>query len=375
MTLSKEFAKKFETKEFEAYRLLHTDGSFMIEQGTLAAYKEDQVTKYELLATLDMKTSDICREADGKVYEVEKAVVGVNYPPLHVFCRTTTTPHYEDSDTSKNTRVSRDPVTGKNYYVPADMKYKVWYKRYIASNPQSIITEKKWQNRYADKKQFEQYTEKLGPENLLKSFDEFQTTKYSDPTEYGILKAQVKGMTYYEKAIANEPDITAQVMKVAESAGMDIIGIKNRIKSKKRYLEKIKRKYNPDKNEYEVKDILRYTYSSNPIELTERTLKSIDVYHNMGYNTVEVKNSWLDSLDPYNGINTTIQSPSGQKFELQYHTPESFAIKDGKMHKLYEKQQSLTDTSSKEYMDLTDQMFELSDSLEVPVNISEVKNK
>jgi hypothetical protein len=182
-------------------------------------------------------------------------------------------------------------------------------------------------------------------------------------------------MTYYNKAVAAEPEITAQVKKTAESVGMDVIGIENRIKSKKRYLEKIRRKYNPDKNEYEIKDILRYTYSSSPIELSEKTLKSIDVYKEMGYNTVEVKNSWLNNLDPYNGINTTIQSPSGQKFELQYHTPDSFKIKDGEMHKLYEKQQSLTDTSSKEYMDLTDQMFELSDSLEVPVNISEVKNK
>lgn len=133
MTLSKDFSKKFETKEFEAYRLLHTEGSFMIEQGTLAAYKEDGVEKYQILATLDTKTSDICRDADGDVYDVDKAVTGKNYPPLHVFCRSTTVPHYEDADTWLDERVARDPDTGKTYKVWADTKYPEWYEKYVRS--------------------------------------------------------------------------------------------------------------------------------------------------------------------------------------------------------------------------------------------------
>jgi len=84
-TLAKDFARRFKTKEYEAYRLLHTESSFIIEQGTLVAYKEDGVEKYQILATLDMKTSDICRSEDGKIYDVDKAVVGVNYPPFHPF--------------------------------------------------------------------------------------------------------------------------------------------------------------------------------------------------------------------------------------------------------------------------------------------------
>ncbi len=374
-TLAKDFSKKFETKEFEAYRLLHTEGSFIMEQASQVAYKEDGVEKYKWLATLDIKTCERCRERDGKTYDVDKAVAGVNMPPLHSFDRCTTVPHYDNQDATDRTRKARDPVVGKSYEVPANMTYKQWHKEFIEDNPGAAVAEKKWKNRKSDKHQYEEYKNILGEDYLPKSFDEFQGIKYSDVNEYGILKAQVKGMGYYNKAITNEPEITDHVKKVAESVGMNVIGIENRIKSKKRYLEKIRRKYSPDKNEYEVKDILRYTYASSPIELSGNTLKSIDVYKDMGYNTVEIKNSWMDGLDPYNGINTTIQSPSGQKFELQYHTPDSFKIKDGEMHKIYEKQQSLTDTSSKEYMDLTDQMFELSDSLEVPVNISEVKNK
>lgn len=130
-TLAKDFAKRFKTKEYEAYRLLHTESSFIIEQGTLAAYKEDGVEKYQILATLDNRTSEICRDEDGKIYDIDKVVVGVNYPPYHPFCRTTTVPYYEDDEDS--IRVARDPITGKTYEVPADMTYRQWQKKFISA--------------------------------------------------------------------------------------------------------------------------------------------------------------------------------------------------------------------------------------------------
>lgn len=129
-TLKGEFAKKFKAREYDAYRLLHTDGSFIIEQSTLASYKESGVEKYENFATLDMKTSDICRDIDGSVYLVSEAVTGINYPPFHPFCRTTTVPRYDDIDYSNSTRVARDKE-GKAYKVPGDMTFNEWYSKFI----------------------------------------------------------------------------------------------------------------------------------------------------------------------------------------------------------------------------------------------------
>lgn len=371
-TLTKDFAKKFGTKEFEAYRLLHTEGSFIMGQGTLAGYKEDEIGKYQILATLDIKTSDICRHQDGKVYDVDKAVVGVNYWPFHMFCRTTDVPYYEDSDYSEDKRVARDPVTGKTYEVPADMSYEEWHEKYIENNPEALLSEKKWKNRYTDKKQYDNYKDVIGTEYLPKSFDEFQNIKHSAGDEYGILKAQAKGMTYYNKAIANEPEITEHIKRVAESSGMDVAGLDNRIKNKDTYLGKIRRKYKPDGNEYEVKDIIRYTYTSSSLDLSEKTVKAIDTHSKLGYNTIEIENYWLDDLNPYNGINTILQSASGQKFELQYHTPESYAVKNGEMHKLYEKWRLLPN-NSEEKTNIENQMKILSESMTPPKDIERVK--
>lgn len=181
-------------------------------------------------------------------------------------------------------------------------------------------------------------------------------------------------MFFYKKAIEYEPEITAQVKLVAEMTGMDLAGMDHRIKSRKSYLNKIRRKYHPDGNQYEVKDILRYTYTASGEEYTQKVLKTIERYTDLGYNAVEIKNYWLDRQTPYNGINMIVRSPKGQVFELQYHTPESFQINSGKMHELYEKQRTIKFVKSKEYIELGDQMFELSDSMEMPKGIEKVKS-
>jgi hypothetical protein len=191
--------------------------------------------------------------------------------------------------------------------------------------------------------------------------------------ERGNITAQMKGILYYNRTVKREPEITKQVSKAAEEAGMDMVGTECRIKSRRSYLKKIRRKNGPKGSCYEVKDILRYTYTASEEELVEKLSKVIELYSVSGYNTIEVENYWLDKQNPYNGINTTMQSPEGLTFELQYHTHESFEIKNGKMHELYEKQRLMKDVSSKGYIELGDRMFELSDSMKIPKGIEKVK--
>ena len=130
-TLAKDFAKKMQSKKFDAYRLLHTEGSFLMSEAAHAGYREDGVKKYQILATLDSKTCGVCGELDGKVYDVGKEVVGVNMQPFHPLCRCTDTPYYDDMDLTDMTRVARDPETGKTYDVPGDMTYTEWKGQFL----------------------------------------------------------------------------------------------------------------------------------------------------------------------------------------------------------------------------------------------------
>jgi len=195
--LAPEFAKIFQAKEYEAYRLLHTEYSFIVEQATLAGYKEDGVEKYQWLGTLDLKTCSDCGGLDGKEFKIEDAVTGETSPPKHPLCRCTTTPVYDPvydnkDDLPKGTRTARDPVTGKTYSVPADMTYKEWYKKYVEGNPAAVLEEKKWKNRYTDEKQFERYKEVLGKDLGIKSLEAFQNLKYNDIEKWEEVKRDYK---------------------------------------------------------------------------------------------------------------------------------------------------------------------------------------
>ena len=94
----------------------------------------------------------------------------------------------------------------------------------------------------------------------------------------------------------------------------------------------------------------------------------------MGYNTTVLKNTWNSIENPYRGINTTVVAPNGQKFEVQYHTKESFDLKNGEMHELYEKARVIEDDESEEALVLRKEMFRLSKTLTTPKDIERVKS-
>lgn len=128
---SQAIAERFEVGQNKARRLVRTESAFFHNQMELLSYEDAEITKYKFVAVLDRRTSEICQEHDNKVYDTDKAIPGVNYPPLHPWCRSTTIAHDDDVDYSKLERRARNPKTGKVEYVPADMSYKEWYDKYV----------------------------------------------------------------------------------------------------------------------------------------------------------------------------------------------------------------------------------------------------
>lgn len=366
----KEMSKSCNTDKSKVSRLVMTESAAFSSRAQEDAYKELSVKQYEIIATLDLRTSEVCQSLDGHVFEMSEYAVGSTAPPFHCYCRTATAPHFED-DYGERIARSHD---GKTYFIPSDMKYKEWYEKYVKNDPDAIATKKKLENLDNDKKQYKKYKQVLGKEYVPNSFEAFRKIKYTDEYEYGVLKTQFKGMGYYNKAILNEPEVTNHIKRVAEITGMKIEGLDFKIKGKDSFIRKIRKNYNIEGNEYEIKDILRYTYTDIPEELVEKTQKTIVINSNMGYNTIEVKNYWLNKNIPYNGINTIVKTKNGQKFEIQYHTPESFELKNGKLHRLYEAQREISDRTSDEFIRIDDEMYELSDELTVPREIERIKS-
>ena len=127
-----ELSSLTEYGKYAAERLIRTETTYISNQATIDGYKECGIDKYVFVATLDSRTSETCREHDGKIYEVKKAMAGDNLPPLHVNCRSTTI-SYMDEEWLKNLqRRAKDPETGKTYVVK-NMNYKEWEKKYVKS--------------------------------------------------------------------------------------------------------------------------------------------------------------------------------------------------------------------------------------------------
>ncbi len=128
--VSKDFANKMQTSYHNAQRLIRTELNYISNKGSMKAYEESEVVqKYQYLATLDNRTSDICRELDGKIFDLKEAKVGVNLPPLHPHCRSTTIPYFEDNEIED--RVARkDDGAGKSYKLGKDVTFFEWVDQY-----------------------------------------------------------------------------------------------------------------------------------------------------------------------------------------------------------------------------------------------------
>ncbi len=138
---SQAIAERFEVGQNKARRLVRTESAFFHNQMELLSYEDAEITKYKFVAVLDKRTSHICQEHDNKVYDTDKAVPGVNYPPLHPWCRSTTIAHDDDIDYSKLERRARNPETGRIEYVSADMSYKEWYSKYVVKDGKKMYNQ------------------------------------------------------------------------------------------------------------------------------------------------------------------------------------------------------------------------------------------
>lgn len=130
--LINKISKKFNTTKRRAGNVVMTESAYFASVAQEECYKDLDVDRYEIVATLDTKTSKICQDMDGEVFDMNEYEPWVTAPPFHNFCRSVTAPYFEDF-TEGSKRWYRD-ADGNTGYVDADMKYNEWYDKYIKHN-------------------------------------------------------------------------------------------------------------------------------------------------------------------------------------------------------------------------------------------------
>lgn len=173
--------------------LINTESAYIAQKATFDGYKATGVEQYQIIATLDLHTSKLCRSLDLKIFNLSDKEIGVTAPPFHPNCRTTTVAYFEGMMFGEI--LARDSG-GKTYYVDRNMSYEEWYSKYVKGNRKEEVAELKIKNKSSDKRQYEKYKEILGDE-APKTFEDFRKMKYNDTNKYKALE------TKYNDSVVN----------------------------------------------------------------------------------------------------------------------------------------------------------------------------
>lgn len=138
---SRQIRERFNVGKYYADRLVRTETNHFNNEADAMAYEEMDVDKYVFLAVLDTRTSTICQELDNEVFELKDKQTGVNYPPMHPNCRSTTRAYMGEEIEKTLKRRARNPITNKNEVID-NMSYKEWAKKNGLDKPQAQIPTK-----------------------------------------------------------------------------------------------------------------------------------------------------------------------------------------------------------------------------------------
>ena len=138
-----------------------------------------------------------------------------------------------------------------------------------------------------------------------------------------------------------EPTISADIRATERenTYGCRLEGFKNRLKGEDRLKEKVaeRREGVPDKAPTqivrEVPDAVRYTFCAQSESYAKGYYDIKERLESRGYEMYESRNSWAGT--EYKGINTRWVTQEGQRFELQFHAPESYHAKEHVTHWAY----------------------------------------
>lgn len=128
--MARSLSRAMEVSYSRAKTLIRTETNYVYNQATIRSYEATGLDSYIYQATLDLRTSSICRSLDGKKFNRKEAQPGKNYPPMHPNCRSTTIPDVDGA--REGTRIAR--LKGVKFKVPANMTYADWYEKHIKNN-------------------------------------------------------------------------------------------------------------------------------------------------------------------------------------------------------------------------------------------------
>lgn len=170
---------------------------------------------------------------------------------------------------------------------------------------------------------------------------------------------------YHSVATEEEGKVSRAVQEVAKAEGGETAGFQFRIKEPKSVERKVRDKQHKggDPRTW-IGDALRYTINFHPSTYAVSVQDALYRFEEKGYKVTDPENSWARG-DSYSGLHYTLITPNDVRVELQFHTDESFTLKNKALHRLYEEFRDKA-TPLARRQELWDVMTRYWDDVEIP---------
>jgi hypothetical protein len=174
----------------------------------------------------------------------------------------------------------------------------------------------------------------------------------------------------------HEPKVTNDLRSVEAETDGKLTGLEYRLKGEDRFKEKMatNTRQNPELSMNEIAggqhDAIRYTFQFTSENYVQGYANVKQRLEDRGYELTFSRNSW-NSPD-YKGLNTRWQTPEGQMFEVQFHTPESFSAKQ-ETHEAYERLRT-PGISKQEHEQLRSHQREVTAEIPTPDGVNTIKD-
>lgn len=118
----------------DAFRLVYTEGTYVMNEASIRVF-EEQYDEYEFSPINDEKTCSVCSSLKGQRFLISDRQAGVNFPPMHPYCRCSFTillektvkqnnvansnsKYYNNTDTDTNIPVTSETIESlKNVHI------------------------------------------------------------------------------------------------------------------------------------------------------------------------------------------------------------------------------------------------------------------
>ena len=162
--------------------------------------------------------------------------------------------------------------------------------------------------------------------------------QYLSPQEHAEAKDVIARVLQTEEALTKRMGDAER----ENSSGGWLAGLEFRLKGEDRLKEKIAEKveHEPGRTPVEalgkINDAIRYTFCFEAASYADGYQEVKHWLEARNHMMVYSKNHWRDDPE-YKGVNTRWITTEGQRFEIQFHTAESFHAKQQVTHKCYER--------------------------------------